>query len=186
MKKTLVVMLLAGLAATCAMGSLFAAQQAAVPKAPQTAQRGPSPEDEERYMTALSSARRKLFAESMNSLSAPQLETFWGIYADYEKDKNALAVARVEVLKKFADSFGHAEGLSDADVTAAISDMAALQKKLIDNRMKYFDILSRRIDAKTAGRFALTDDYVTTAVRLDWLNQVPFPGDEGQQAAPAK
>jgi hypothetical protein len=63
-------------------------------------QHGPSPEDQERYMTALSSARRKLFAESMNGLSASQLETFWGVYSEYEKDKNALAVARVELLKK--------------------------------------------------------------------------------------
>jgi uncharacterized protein (DUF433 family) len=123
----------------------------------------------------------------MNDLSAAQLEAFWSIYAEYEKDKNATAAARIELVKKYVQSFDHAEGVSDADVSEAIKEAADLQKKQIDLRMKYFNTLSARIGAKAAGRFALTDDYVSTAVRLDWLNAIPFPGDQPvKQAAPAK
>jgi hypothetical protein len=114
----------------------------------------------------------------MSGLSAEQLQTFWGIYADYEKDKNELAAARLEMVTKFAESFAGASGLSNDDITAAVRHGATLQKGLVDLRLKYFDILSTRIDPRAAGRFALTDDYVSTAVRLDWLNQIPFPGDE--------
>ena len=181
-KRILCVLLFAGM---CATAVVFAQQHGAAPKASQNALSTATSEDQERYLTALSSARRKLFAEAMNNLSASQLEAFWGVYADYEKDKNALAVARVELVNKFAQSFGRAEGLSDADVTEAINEMAALQRKQIDLRLKYFIALSAKIDAKAAGRFALTDDFVQTAVRLDWLNQIPFPGDEKTQA-PAK
>jgi len=184
MKKTLGVLLIAGTAMT---GWAVAQQHGAAPKAPQGNILAPSAEDQERYLTALSTARRKLFAESMNSLTAPQLEAFWSIYGDYEKDKNALAVARVELVKKYVMSFGNADGLTDADVTEAIKESADLQKKQIDLRLKYFNAVAARIDAKAAGRFALTDDYVQTAVRLDWLNAIPFPGDEPvKQAAPAR
>jgi hypothetical protein len=40
---------------------------------------------------------------------------------------------------------------------------------------------STKIDVKTAGRFALVDDYITTAMRLDLLDQIPFPGDEAER-----
>lgn len=178
MRKTLGWVLLIGLGLTSTTLALAeeAAPRAAA-KAPQATLNASSPEDVERYVTALSSARRKLFSEAMGGLTAPQLEAFWSVYADYEKDKNELALARVEAINKFANSFGRAEGLSDADVTEAINEMAALQRKQIDLRVKYFNTLSSRIDAKAAGRFALTDDFVQTAVRLDWLNQIPFPGD---------
>ena len=146
--------------------------------AQQPAPSNPStPSDVERYTTALSASRRKLFAEAMNGLTAPQLETFWSVFGDYEKEKNELALERVKLVNTFAESFGTASGLSDADVTRAVNEMATLQKKLTDLRVKYFDIYSKRIDVKTAGRFALTDDFVSTAVRLDWLNKIPFPGD---------
>ena len=112
MKKVLGTLLIAG---TMMTGAAFAQQHGSAPTAQQ-----PSPEDRERYLTALSSQRRKLFAESMSDLSASQLEAFWSIYADYEKDKNASAVARVELVKKYVESFGNAEGISDADVTEAI------------------------------------------------------------------
>lgn len=131
-----------------------------------------------RYMAALSDARRKFFAEAMNGLSAAQLKTFWEVFADFEKEKNALAATRVDAVASFAQSFGSASGLTDADVNTAVGQMTDLQKKLIDLRMKYFDIYSKKIDVKTAGRFALCDDYVATAVRLDWLTAIPFPGDE--------
>jgi len=55
--------------------------------------------------------------------------------------------------------------------------MAAIQHKNIDLRVKYFDIYRARLDAKVAGRFGLVDDYITTAIRLDLLDQIPFPGD---------
>ena len=83
----------------------------------------------------------------------------------------------MELIKRFADTFASSEGLSDADITEAVNGLTQLQHENIDLRQKYFGILSQRIDAKTAGRFALIDDYVATSVRLEWLNKIPSPGD---------
>jgi len=50
--------------------------------------------------------------------------------------------------------------------------------------MKYYGIMKDRINAHAAGRFALIDDYTTTAARLNLLNQLPIPtGDNGAQPA---
>jgi hypothetical protein len=68
--------------------------------------------------------------------------------------------------------------LSDADVTSLVNDSSSLQKKGVDLRMKYFGILSQKLGAHAAGRFALIDDYTTTAGRLNLLNQLPIPTGE--------
>ena len=175
MKKILVLSLAAGIAAVAS------AQQ------PSSAPAGQSASNQEglnidRYKMALSDARKKLFASGMSDLTPQQLEAFWAVYADFEKEKNAITSARVDLAKKYADNF---QNVSDADITSLLTDSSNLQKKTVDLRMKYYGILKDKINAHAAGRFALIDDYTTTAARLNLLNQLPIPtGDAG--AAPAK
>jgi hypothetical protein len=172
MKKALVLSLLVGVAAS-------AAAQQAQPAAPAGGSTV-SPGGQEalniaRYKMALTDARRKLFAAGMNELTPQQLETFWGVYADFEKEKDALTAARVDLAKKYADNF---QNVSDADITSLVTDSANLQKKGTDLRVKYYGILSQKLNAHAAGRFALIDDYTTTAARLNLLNQLPIPTGE--------
>ncbi len=127
---------------------------------------------------ALTDARRKLFAAGMSELTPQQLETFWGVYGEYEKEKDALLSSRVDLAKKYADNF---QNLSDADITGLVTESANLQKKNTDLRVKYYGIMSQKLNAHAAGRFALIDDYTTTAGRLNLLNQLPIPtGDAGK------
>lgn len=135
----------------------------------------------QRYKMALSDARKKLFAAGMSDLTPQQLEVFWAVYADFDKEKNAITTARLDLAKKYADNF---QNVSDTEITGLLTQSADLQKKAVDLRMKYYGILSQKINAHAAGRFALIDDYTTTAARLNLLNQLPIPtGDMG--GAPA-
>ena len=171
MKKVLVLSLAAGIAAA-AQG-----QQSQPAAAPQAKPAAVSPAGQEalniaRYKMALTDARRKLFAAGMSELTPQQLETFWGVYGDFEKEKDAITGARVDLAKKYADNF---QNVSDADITALVTESANLQKKTTDLRVKYFGILSQKLNAHAAGRFTLIDDYTTTAARLNLLNQLPIP-----------
>jgi hypothetical protein len=167
MKKILVLSLAAGVAAAAS------AQQ---PASGQSGQSMSASSQEslniDRYKMALSDARKKLFASGMSDLTPQQLETFWAVYADFEKEKNAITSARVDLAKKYADNF---QNVSDAEITGLLTDSSNLQKKTLDLRMKYYGILSQKINAHAAGRFALIDDYTTTAARLNLLNQLPIP-----------
>ncbi len=137
--------------------------------------------DMARYKTALTDARRKLFAAGMSNLTPQQLESFWAVYGDYEKEKDAITSARMDLAKKYVDAYTSAEGLTDADLTQIVNDAGALQKKNTDLRLKYFGIYSQKLNTKAAARFALIDDYITTAMRLSVLDQIPVPGDEGKK-----
>jgi hypothetical protein len=175
MKKALVLSLLVGVAASALAQQAQPAAQASGSTVSPAAQEAINVA---RYKTALTDARRKLFGAAMSDLTPTQLEAFWAVYADFEKEKDALASARVDLAKKYVDSY---TSLSDADITSLASDAAALQKKGIDLRLKYFGIYSQKLNARAAGRFALVDDYITTAGRLNLLDQLPIPGGDAMK-----
>ena len=158
------------LVCACTTGVILAADAAAPAPAHGTKV------DPERATLAVADARRKTFSDAMRGLPAEKLAAFWTVYADYEKEKNEIAMARVQMVDKFGEHF--ATGLSDADIKEAVHELATLLQKTTDLRLKYFDILSQKIDVPTAGRFALTDDFITTSIRYAWLERIPFPGDE--------
>ena len=136
------------------------------------------PHDVAAYKLAITDAYRKLFAAGMSNLSPEQLQAFWGVYADYEKEKSAIVSARTDLAKKYVEAYASEGGLQDAELTQIVSDAANYQKKNTDLRLKYFKIYSEKINVKTAARFALIDDYVATAVRMDLLGHLPMPAEQ--------
>jgi hypothetical protein len=167
MKTTLALILFLGAAAPAA---------AQTPAATSTPVAAEEPElqkndvDMAKLEQALSSKRREIVSAAMGGLSADQMKTFWGIYGDFEKEKDAIMSARLDLLKKYSDNFAT---LSDADITKMVTDSAGLQKQILDVRMKYFDILNKKLGAKAAGRFVHIDDYLTTIGRLAMLDNMP-------------
>jgi hypothetical protein len=172
MKKVLVLSLAAGIAAASARAQARCGM--VQPQANAQSNNAQSNQDTNnaRYKMALSDARKKLFAAGMSELTPQQLEVFWSVYADFETEQNSVTSARVDLAKKYADNF---QSLSDADITGLVTDSANLQKKTTDLRVKYYGILKDKINAHAAGRFALIDDYTTTAGRLNLLSQLPIP-----------
>jgi uncharacterized protein len=160
-----------GLCLLAAVAAVAAAQQAASP-----ASKAAMPElsksdvDMAKLEQALSTKRRELFAAGMGGLSADQMQTFWGVYADFEKERDAVASARLSLLKSYTDKFAT---LSDADVVKMVNESAEIQKQTLEVRMKYFGILNQKLGAKAAGRFAHIDDYLTTIGRLAILDNMP-------------
>ena len=163
MKKFLAIVLLVG-------ASVASAQQ------PAQAQKAAVPEmskgdvDMAKLEQALTKQRREMFAAGMGGLSADKQQAFWAVYADFEKEKDAQTSQRMALLKQYVDNY---PTLTDADITKMVNAASDLQKQTTDLRMKYFGILSPKIGAKAAGRFAHIDDYLTTVGRLAILDGMP-------------
>jgi hypothetical protein len=141
----------------------------------------PAPRDPQKiaaYKQAITETYRKLFAAGMSNLTPEQLQTFWTVYGDYEKEKSAIVSARTDLAKKYVEAYASEGGLQDAELTQIVSDAANYQKKNTDLRLKYFKIYSEKINVKTAARFALIDDFVATAVRMDLLGHLPMPTEQ--------
>jgi hypothetical protein len=170
MRKAVSLFLLLGVAAaadTFAQQPSSAGQQAPKSSMPELQK---SDIDMAKLQNALSKKRRELFAAGMGGLSADQQQAFWGAYADYEKERDAVMSSRLNLLKQYTDNFAT---LSDADIVKMVNESAEIQKQTLDLRMKYFGILSQKIGAKAAGRFVHIDDYLTTLFRLGMLDNMP-------------
>ena len=161
MKKPLIVVaLVAGLAGTAA------AQQS------QPAPSGSPAVDTTKFRMAVSEERRKLFGAGMSYLPAAQLQTFWSVYGDFEKEQDAITAARIDIVRRYIQNI---DALTDAQITSLVNESADAQKKTTELRQKYFGIYSQKIDVRAAGHFALIDDFVTTAMRLQLLSNLPVP-----------
>jgi hypothetical protein len=167
MKKILVFSLFIGLA-----GAVSGQQAQTAPPAQSASAAQRQPMDMAKFHMAITEERRKLFAAGMGNLTPAQLEAFWAVYATFEKEKDAITAARLELFRKYIETYS---ALTDAEISAMVTDSADTQKKNTDLRVKYFGIYSQKINAKAAGRFVLIDDYITTAFRLSLLNQLPLP-----------
>ncbi len=170
MKKALSLVLLLGVA-----GSAAALQTASAPasgSAPKSAMPEMSKGDVDmaKLEAALTKKRRELFAAGMGGLSAENQQTFWGVFADFEKERDTVMAARLGLLKDYTERF---TALSDAEIVKMVDESATIQKQTLDLRMKYFGILNGKIGAKAAGRFAHIDDYLTTIARLGMLDNMP-------------
>jgi len=167
MKKALA---LSVLLATAAAAQLAAQQSSQAP-----AQSGSMPElkqgdvDMARLNAALTTKRRELFAQGMAGLTPQQQQTFWGIYSDFEKEKDQNMSNRINLLKRYEDGFA---SLSDADIAKMATEATEIQKTSADIRLKYFKILNDKLGAKVAGRFYHIDDYLTTLMRLSILDNM--------------
>ena len=163
MKKFFAIILLVG-------ASVASAQQ------PAPAQKSARPEmskgdvDMAKLEAALTQQRRELFAAGMAGLAPDKQQAFWAVYADFEKEKDALTAQRMTLLKQYVDNY---PTLSDSDIVKMVTAASDLQKQTSELRMKYFTILSEKIGPKAAGRFAHIDDYLTTVGRLAILDGMP-------------
>jgi hypothetical protein len=141
----------------------------------------PDPEDIARYNSASTEARRRFFASAMTNLAPEQLQIFWDVYAEYEKEKNAVAMARTDLATKYLDAYRSDEGPQDDELTQIVNEAGELQKRNTDLRLKYFRVYSQKLNARAAARFALIDDYETTAVRMNLFSKLPLPANAAGQ-----
>jgi len=163
MKKPLIVVAL-----VTGLGGIAAAQQSQPPPAPS----GTPVVDTTKFRMAVSEERRKLFGAGMSYLPAAQLQTFWSVYGDFEKEQDAITAARIDIVRRYIQNI---DALTDAQITSLVNESADAQKKTTELRQKYFGIYSQKIDVRAAGHFALLDDFVTTAMRLQLLSSLPVP-----------
>jgi len=137
----------------------------------------PDPDDIARYNLASTEARRSFFAAAMSNLTPEQLQTFWAVYADYEKEKDAIAIARTDLAKKYFDAHISEAGPGESELTQIVNEACELQKSNTDLRLKYFRIYKQKLNARAAARFALIDDYETTAIRMNLFSKLPLPAN---------
>jgi hypothetical protein len=127
--------------------------------------------DETTYRYAVTEERRNIFAANL-ALSGPEeRERFWTIYDEYGKAREPLDKERFSLLQRYAQSYAN---LSDDQAMGLALASGRLQVSEVELRLKYAATLRRKMSGRIAARFFQIDDYVTTAMRMNFLSGVPL------------
>jgi hypothetical protein len=124
----------------------------------------------ERATQLLTQARRTLFERNI-PLTDAQKDPFWSIYNQFEKEREAVTGKTLQLVQTYAANYST---LTDDQLMQMLKEVTANSKKQIDLRAKYSDQVAKKIDPKTGARFYQIDDYISTAARLDVLDNIPF------------
>lgn len=154
------------------LGIALAAALIAAPAVSQEpAAQAPPGIDTAQLKQALTQARRELFSAGMGQLSPQQLEAFWSVYGEYEKSRGAITDQRMALLKDYATKY---KTMTGADATGWLNTVAKIQTDEIALRKKYADMVAQKVSPAAAARFWQIDDYITTAAKLDVLDNIPL------------
>jgi hypothetical protein len=137
-------------------------------------QRSPTGPSLTRGQILLTLDRRDVFQKAMR-LEDPQKDTFWNIYAEYDRRRTKLIDQTVDLLSDYATNF---DTLTNEQATKMTHEAAKILEKQVELRRKYADEISQKLGGRVGARFFQIDDYLSTGVRLAVLSRIPFVGDQ--------
>jgi hypothetical protein len=126
----------------------------------------------DRARQVLSTARRDIIEATMD-LTDAQKDSFWTIYDQYEKERAPSSERQIQLIQTYTTDFST---LTNDQMMKMVKEASSNQKRQIDLRTKYAEQMAKKVDPKVGARFYQIDDYITTAVRMDVLDNIPFVG----------
>jgi hypothetical protein len=142
-------------------------------------QRDPPGPSLTRDPTLLTMARRDVFQKAMG-LDDPQKDMFWNIYADYDRQRAEVTDQTLRLLRDYVTSY---DTLTNEQATKMMDEAARIADKQVQLRRKYAHEISKKLGGRVGARFYQIDDYLSTAARLELLDQIPFVGDPQKSGA---
>ena len=128
---------------------------------------------------AVSSERRDVFTVAMEDLlrDPASKSNFWDVYNAFEKEREAVTDAKMVNMSEYAKNF---LTMSDMKVKELIKNAYKIQSKELNLRNKYSGQLAKKVNATVAGRFWQVDDFISSAVKVGILSNVPLLGEKIQ------
>lgn len=115
---------------------------------------------------------KKAVVAEFLQLSDADAGKFWPIYEKYEQERVAsVGDRRYQLLEKYANKY---ESMDDASADKLVSESAAIQKKEISVREKYYGMVKKSVGIGVASRFYQVEDVISVATRMQLYNSLPL------------
>jgi hypothetical protein len=129
--------------------------------------------EQEMFMSVFKMEKRAYFSQNMK-LTEIQFNSFWNIYSEFEKEREVLAKDRIAMLNDYVIKY---PTMTDADADVIMKKWLALDKKEDAIRLTYYNKMKKELGAKIAGQFVQLDEYISTAIKFEVLDELPFIGE---------
>ncbi len=128
----------------------------------------------ERYLELLRTDVRSVKIEVLTQaleLTDAQGQAFWPIYREYDTELAKLGDRRVELIKKFAASYG---STTNEQATAIAKEYFVLQDERMKLRKKYFDKVAKATSSIVATRFLQVEGVLANLIDLQIGAELPL------------
>ncbi|MDH4090515.1 MAG: hypothetical protein OEV74_07695 [Cyclobacteriaceae bacterium] len=114
--------------------------------------------------------KKALVAEFLQ-LSDADATKFWPIYEKYEQERTEAGTRRINLIETYIDKY---ENMDDATADALVKESAAIKKKEIALREKYYGTVKKSISTSVAARFYQIEDAINVGVLNELNSQIPL------------
>ncbi len=115
---------------------------------------------------------KKAVVAQFLQLSDADAGKFWPIYEKYEQERVAqVGNRRLQLIDTYTKKY---ETMDDASADKLVAESAAIQKKEIAVRDKYYGLVKKGVSTNVAARFYQIEDVVSVATRMELYNQLPM------------
>jgi|GEM_PF-1598796 len=131
----------------------------------------------EMIKSAVGQDRRMIVQGAMDDLLKDPLvkSAFWEVYDSYEAERSSVADLRMQIIGEYVKNF---ETMSDAKVKELLVASYKVQSQDLKLRKKYTAQLMKKVNATVAGRFWQVDDFITSAIKVTLLSNMPVLGED--------
>jgi len=116
------------------------------------------------------SLKKQIIAANL-SLTDTEAEQFWPIYDRYTAEMARIMDKKFDLLKEYATNY---ETITDEQADSYIQGRAAVEKSILELRLKYLPVFRKALSGKKAALFTQMDWRLSLVVDLQVASQVPM------------
>lgn len=131
--------------------------------------------EEIELMQELFGTEKKAIIEQNVDLTGVNDDAFWKLYTDYEKDRQEIGKAKLELLQKYTTKKGSLTNQQAKDLMAEAVPLRTAEDKLILNFTKRIE---KATNALVSVQFYQIEHYISDGMRFAILNNIDFIQDK--------
>jgi hypothetical protein len=120
-------------------------------------------------------AEKRVIIEENIDLTGVNSDAFWKLYDEYERERQDLGKAKLELLQKYTTKKGALTNAQAKDLMAEAVPLRTAEDKLILNFTKRIE---KATNALVSTQFYQIEHYISDGIRFSILNEIDFIQDK--------
>lgn len=130
-----------------------------------------SNKEEIEYYQSIFGMEKKAIVSDFIKLEGEAKSAFWSLYDEYETERKALGMKRIEVLDKYAQKYSDLDEVTTEEILKESIDIRNQSNKLIQ---KYTNKIKKSSGIKAAAQFYQLENYFRNVIYLNIMDGIPF------------
>lgn len=131
--------------------------------------------EEIKMMQELFGSEKKAIIEGNVDLTGVDANAFWKLYSEYEKERQDIGQAKLELLQKYTTKQGALTNQQASDLLAEAVPLRNAEDKLI---LAFTKRIGKATSALVSVQFYQIEHYISDGIRFSILNNIDFIQDK--------